>query len=109
MNIEASPYFAPVIATIITAMIAFFTWLVTSHFSVKNRITKVEQQINDHETHCNARWDQQQNTTQHVANVLDRIETKIDVTKAQLDQHIEDEDQKQDLMIDLIKRNGQKG
>lgn len=95
-----------VAAPIAAALLGALGWLIKRHLDQGKRLAIVETQLAAHENLCEGRWQAQSKETHEVRETLNRIESKVDNTKGTLDTHINDEDKKFNMLIGLVKRNG---
>lgn len=104
------PFLGPILAAFATVIFGALGWILKRHFAYGERIAKLERSIKDASV----------NTRTTDAKILDledemtaladklrttdqRIESKIDRMSGVLDTHIQDEEQKTDLVLEQIK------
>jgi len=95
-----------IVAPVAAALLGILGWLIKRNLDQGKRLVIVETKLMAHENLCEGRWSAQSQETHEVRATLNRIETKIGHIEGTLTTHVSEEDQKFDMLIDLVRRNG---
>ncbi len=113
MSIEqltAIPFLGPLLAAVATIVLGALGWVLKRHFAYGERIAKLERSVKDAAVNKKVTdakiLDLEDEMTALAEKLRDsdqRIESKIDKMTGTLETHIQDEEQKTDLVLEQIK------